>query len=155
MINQNLKPKMKRTKLYFYFIIIPIIIFCYSCSSSSYKPFMKENHYKIFRNIGSYFIDYDIITARDYKENDFYILTKIQDDSSIIAKGYEKTHPDSVYKLEMEKIDSVIVLETYRGYNKIYQNEILIWYQDTVRVPLYSAKNIARSWNEVYIKKQK
>ena len=143
---------MKYSHLYFYYSII-IYTLCYSCSSS-YEQQGYKDYYKIYVPEEHYFIGYDILTAEDNKGNDFYVLTKYQKDSTLLSLGYEKMKYFSKYKLELKKIDSIVVLKTFpRNFGKIYQNEIIIWSQDTVRVPLYYTNNIARSWNDVYVKK--
>ena len=146
---------MKNSKSYFYSLIIFILLFYSSCSSSSFESIKKKDHFSIKHFAGAFFIDYDFITAVDYNGKDFYILTKILKDSLISAE-FEKIKRDSVYKLDLEKIDSVVVLEIPAWKDdSMYLDEILIWSKDTVRVPLYSAKNIVSTGLDVYVRKVK
>ncbi|MBL7129206.1 MAG: hypothetical protein ISS16_09530 [Ignavibacteria bacterium] len=147
---------MGELKTYIYSLFILTIIFYFSCSSSSFEPKRKKDHYYINHFGKSFFKDYDIIFAKDYNGKGYYILTKILIDS-LISFEYEKIRFDSLYKLEIKKIDSIVVLKAYRlqDVGDIYMDEILLWSEDTVRVPLYSVENIARTKDNVYIKKRK
>ena len=145
--------KSEKVKIYVYTLLILTIIFYFSCSSSSFDQIKRKGHYHIYNSGTSLFIDYDIIFAKDYNGKDIYILTKILKDS-LISSEYEKVSIDSVYKLKLENIDSIVVIEINYDWNSLYIDEKLIWSEDTVRVPLYSVENIVKIKDNVYIKKR-
>lgn len=125
-----------------YFFIILILVSICNCSGFNYHLKSTSKQYKIYLPTFGFFIEKEILTMKDENDSSFYVLTNVYPDTFFNKTSFEKIQPGNKYYIHLDKIDTAVVIKTYDNLKNYTQNGVVIWSEDTVRVPIYSSKNL-------------
>lgn len=144
--------------------LLLFILLCFhffSCASRSYEwKEWNENkdYYRVFVPDTNFFYQYYFITLMDYNHNIYHLLSKERPKNiKPPFKKYEKLKHDFYYKIQLDKIDSNVLLKPkfYSDPSDVIllqsgnNDTIVIWSNDTFRVPLYKSNNIYDLYIEI------
>lgn len=133
------------------FIILACLFIC-SCMQSDFDWSKNKEYYKASLFKSEPFVNYHVIAFKNIDNQLFYLLSKRISANDIPPfKNYERIRTGDFYKLTLNKIDSVVVLKSMAYVKSIYfaEKEIEFWFDDTVRVPVYSSDNVYGLYIEI------
>src|SRR4030095_333576 len=132
-------------------LILLISFTVISCSSSSnFNWKQNKDYYKIYLPDYDYFVKYEILSLNDYYNNIYYVLVEKKNQNEIPPfTNYKVILKAKYYRLSLKKIDSVVTIKSRDFVNSIYIDKVLIWQNDTIKVPVYISENIYGRYIEI------
>ena len=120
------------------------------CSSSDFKWAQHKDYFKVFVSEHDIFVKYKFYTIQRYEGSKFYLITEKHLEAKIAPfKNIEKIKPGAFYKFEINKIDTIFIVKSKHDIDKLYEDSVLIWSNDTLRVPIYTSPSIYGEFIEI------
>ncbi|HCN38276.1 MAG TPA: hypothetical protein DIS94_11270 [Bacteroidetes bacterium] len=113
------------------------------CSSSEFKWDQHKEYFKIYVTEHDIFVKYKLYTIQSFDGSKFFLISEKRSEAEPVPfKYFELIRPGAYYKLELSKIDTIFILKSKHDIDNLYEDNILVWSNDTIRVPIYGSPSI-------------